>query len=349
MPLSDLGLSPFFLAQLDEHELETLPLGRVATLHPDQATLFTASGPRPAAIGGRLRHGGEPLAVGDWVVFDGDDLARIVRVLDRSSAFRRRGPDDRLQVIAANLDAVFVVTAMDADFSVRRVERYLAAVHAGGAMPVVVATKLDLDPDPLPKLRALERACSGAPVIGCSVVTGVGRDDLLAFVGPGRTAAFAGSSGVGKSTLVNWLCGGEVRATGEVRAADAKGRHTTTTRDLVPLPGGGLLLDTPGMRGFAPGEDAALDVVFDDVAELAARCRYTDCGHGDEPGCAVTEALADGRLDPARLAAWRRLEREAAHAARRADGELARAERDRWKRIHTDFRARDALRGRNRW
>ncbi len=349
MHLHSFGFSSFFLSQLDPSELDTLPVGRVATLHHEQATLLTAAGARPAAIGGRLRHAGELPAVGDWVVVEGDDLLRVVRVLDRASVFRRRGPDDRVQVIAANVDTVFVVGSLDADFSIRRFERYLAAVHASGAAPVIVLTKCDLVDDPLPHIRAAERAAGAVPVVAASVVRGEGRDALLGFVGPGRTAAFTGSSGVGKSTLVNWLCGVELAATGEVRAADAKGRHTTTTRTLVPLPGGGLLLDTPGMRGFGVDEDAALDTVFADVAAVAARCRFGDCGHGGEPGCAIAAALASGELDPARLAAWDRLQREAAHAARLADAELARADKLRWKKIHQQQRAREAFRGKNRW
>jgi ribosome biogenesis GTPase len=342
--LQNLGFSSFFLRQLDEAELETLPVGRVIALSHDHATVLGAAGPRPATLAGRLRHAGAHLAVGDWVVLE--EGARIARILDRATELRRRGPDDRVQVIAANVDTVFIVGSLDADFSIRRFERYLAAVHAGGASPVIVLTKADLVDDPLPAVRAAERAAGAVPVLAVSAARGEGRDNLLAFVGPGRTAAFTGSSGVGKSTLVNWLVGDEVAATGATRADDAKGRHTTTARSIVALPGGGWLLDTPGMRGFGVDGDAALDVVFEDVSALAARCRYGDCTHEAEPGCAVRAALASGALDPARLAAWRRLEREAAHAARLGNAELARAERQKWKQIHMDQRAREAARGR---
>jgi len=343
-----MGLGPFFVSQLEPSELQTLSLGRVAASAHERFTLLTPAGPRPAVLGGRARHEGQLVVVGDWVVYEGEDLLRVVRVLDRSSLFRRRGPDDLPQAIAANVDAVFVATAADADFSVRRVERYLAALADSGALPIVVLTKVDLLADPVPAIRELERVAGASPVVPCSVVTGRGRSDLLGFVGPGRTVAVTGSSGVGKSTLVNWLVGAEVQDTGGVRLEDQKGRHTTTARTLVPLPGGGLLLDTPGMRGFAPESDADLGAVFTELAALAQRCRFGDCAHETEPGCAVGEALERGDLDPARLAAWRRLERAAAHAARQADPGLARAEKIRWKKIHLQHRAREELRGRNR-
>ncbi len=346
--LSELGLSAFFIAQLTPEELESLPVARVAATAHGHYTLLTATGPRPGSLAGRARGAGDLPTVGDWVVVEGEDALRIVRTLERASAFRRRGPDGASQVIAANVDTVFVVTAVGADYSVRRVERYLAALASSGASPVVVLTKVDLVPDPLPRVRALERVLGTIPVVACSVVTGEGCAGLRDFVGPHRTAAFTGSSGVGKSTLVNWLCGEPRQDTGGIRLHDETGKHTTTARTLVPLPGGGLLLDTPGMRAFALEGDADLEAVYAEVAAAAAACRYRDCQHGNEPGCAVQAGIAAGVIDSARLAAWRKLEREAAFAVRRDDPAAVRKEQARWKRIQQDSRAREALRRRNR-
>jgi ribosome biogenesis GTPase / thiamine phosphate phosphatase len=247
------------------------------------------------------------------------------------------------QVVAANVDVVFLVAGLDGDFNLRRIERYVTAIWESGAQPVVVLNKADVrDGDALPALVAeVEAVAMGVPVVALSARAGDGLAALDPHLVPGRTIALVGSSGVGKSTLVNALLGEERLATGAVREDDSRGRHTTTHRELVALPGGAVLLDTPGMREFAlwgEGEDGGdatggLAATFADVEAFAAGCRFGDCAHEAEPGCAVRAALADGTLDPARHASWLKLGRELRAFAIRHDARLARVERAKWKAV----------------
>jgi ribosome biogenesis GTPase len=307
--------------------------------------------PRPAVLRGRLRHealGADDLpTVGDWVALalpdDGGGLAVIEAVLPRDSVFRRHaaGRVTVAQVVAANVDTVLLVAGLDGDFNPRRIERYVSAIWESGAQPVIVLNKADLpDPGALPELVAEVAAVAiGVPVVALSAREGEGIEALAPHLVAGRTVALVGSSGVGKSTLVNALLGEERQATGAVREDDSRGRHTTSHRELVAMPGGAFLLDTPGMREFAlwgeghDGGDASggLEATFADVEELAARCRFGDCAHEAEPGCAVHDALARGTLDPGRHASWVKLRRELRAFAVRHDARLARAERARWK------------------
>jgi ribosome biogenesis GTPase / thiamine phosphate phosphatase len=274
-------------------------------------------------------------AVGDWVALRGE-LA--VAVLARSSAFVRTvaGRTSAAQVVAANLDTVLVVDALTGDARVRRVERYLAVAWSSGATPVVVLTKADLCHDVAAAVEAVREDALGVDVLPVSSVTGQGLDDVRALLGPGRTAAMVGPSGVGKSSLANALAGRPVAGTREIRE-DGRGRHTTTARELHLLPCGGLLVDTPGMRALALYDDAeGVDTAYADVAELAAGCRFRDCGHRGEPGCAVAAAIDVGRLDPARFTAWRKLQAEAHRQLLRVD---ARARAEERARLRTRFRA----------
>jgi ribosome biogenesis GTPase / thiamine phosphate phosphatase len=276
-------------------------------------------------------------AVGDWVGLRGE-LA--VTVLPRSSAFVRTvaGRTSAAQVVAANLDVVLVVDALTGEARLRRVERYLAVAWSSGATPVVVLTKADLCDDVAATVEAVREDALGVDVLAVSSVTGEGLEGLRALLGPGRTAAMVGPSGVGKSSLVNALAGRAVAGTREIRD-DGRGRHTTTARELHLLPGGGLLVDTPGMRELGLYDDAdGVDTAYADVTELAAGCRFRDCAHRGEPGCAVAAAIDDGRLDPARFTAWRKLQAEAHRQLLRVDARARAAERARLRSFHRAIR-----------
>jgi len=302
-------------------------LGRVAVEHRDGFVLYTEAGEIPATLAGRLRHEAEAVwpAVGDWVAFRAaPDRGTIHRVLPRSGVFTRKaaGRAVAAQVVAANVDVVFLVAGLDGDLNLRRLERYLALGWESGAEPVVVLTKTDLCPDVEAAVLEVELTAIGVPVHAVSNVTGEGVEELAPYFAPGRTVAALGSSGAGKSSLVNRLAGEELMATGELRA-DGRGRHTTTNRQLLRLPGGGLYLDTPGMRELRLWEsEEGLAQTFDDVAAAAALCRFADCSHEREPGCGVQAALADGSLGRERYDSWRKLQAELRHLAVKQDARL---------------------------
>src|SRR5687767_13050414 len=277
-------------------------------------------------------------AVGDWVAVRGD---MAVAVLPRTSAFVRTvaGRTSAAQVVAANLDVVLVVDALGGDARLRRVERYLAVAWSSGATPVVVLTKADLCDDVPAAVDLVAEDALGVEVLAVSSVTGEGLDAVRALLGPGRTGAMVGPSGVGKSSLANALAGQTPAATREIRESDGRGRHTTTARELHLLPGGGMLIDTPGMRELGLYDDAeGVDTAYADVASLAAECRFRDCGHRSEPGCAVAAALDDGRLDPARYSAWRKLQAEAHRQLLRVDARARAAEKARLRSFHRAIR-----------
>lgn len=238
------------------------------------------------------------------------------------------------QVIAANVDTVFLMNGLDGDLNPRRLERYLTAAWESGAVPVVVLNKLDLADDRDARIAEVEALAMGTPVVAVSALERRGLEALAPWLEAGRTVALLGSSGVGKSTLVNALLNEERQATGPVREDDSRGRHTTTHRELVPLPGGAMLLDTPGMRELQLwGDEAGLEEAFADVAALATECRFRDCGHTGEPDCAVRAAVERGVLDEGRLASWHKLQRELRRLANRQDARARAAEQARWRAI----------------
>lgn len=284
--------------------------------------------------------------VGDWVaVIDGPDRASIQRVLERRSTLLRRAANTLAepQVVAVNVDVFFVVTAVNRDFNERRLERFVAAVWNSGAEPVVVLNKVDLGANLAPLLEAIDRAAIGVPVVRASAASGEGIEALRSYVAPGKTVAFIGSSGVGKSSLTNRLLGREAQAVGALRE-DERGRHTTSARQLIELPGGGVLIDTPGLRELGLLDDVGgVEVSFADVAAFAERCRFRDCAHEAEPGCGVLAAVASGELAAERLASYRKLLKEIAAAERKRDPILAGRTKARWKEVHRALRAREKI------
>jgi ribosome biogenesis GTPase len=339
--LAQLGWTPALEEQFAPHAADGLEPARVAVEHRDAYILYTARGERQAELSGRLRHAvaerGELPAVGDWVAATATDPALVQAVLPRKTKFSRMAATDNRQtieqVVAANVDVVFLTVGLDGDLNVRRLERYLTLAWESGASPVVVLTKLDLCDDVGAALVEVEAVTVGVPVHTVSNVTGEGVEELAPYLSEGRTVAALGSSGVGKSSLVNRIAGEELMATGDVRA-DGRGRHTTTNRQLLVLPGGGLFLDTPGMRELRLWEsDEGLASTFDDVAAAEANCRFTDCSHEREPDCGVQAALADGSLALERYESWRKLQNELRHLALKQDARLRSEARKEWRRF----------------
>ncbi|HDB1449166.1 TPA: ribosome small subunit-dependent GTPase A [Vibrio cholerae] len=307
--LLELGMRPFFQQQLSLEELENSSLGRIIEHHKSEVVLMSDNGTLRLNLLPKL----EAVCVGDWVVFDHE---RILRVLERQSLFQRKAAGSTLkrQLIAANIDCVFIVSSLNEDFSLNRIERYLALANEAGAQPVIVLTKADLCPDPDDIREQVQKL---DPLLSVHCVNALDSQDVSVlenYCQKGKTIAFLGSSGVGKSTLVNRLLGRHEMETGHIREQDSKGRHTTTHRAIKRLPRGGLLMDTPGMRELQLSDvKEGIQLTFADIESLASQCRFSDCLHENEPGCAVREALESGELSSRRLDNYKKLLREEAH------------------------------------
>jgi ribosome biogenesis GTPase len=333
----DLGLLGWTPELADNLQPGLVP-GRVIAAHRAAFDVQTAEEVLRTRLPGRLVHESVEVAVGDWVGL-GDGLVRAV--LPRRSAIVRTaaGGTSEPQTLAANVDVAFIVSSLGPDLEPRRIERYLVTVWESGASPEIVLTKADRLDDPWEMVASVEAVAIGVPVHVVSAVSGYGLEALRARLSPGETAVLIGSSGVGKSTLVNRWAGRELMATNETRADDDEGRHTTTHRELIVLPGGGVVIDTPGIRELQLW-DGGVEEAFADVEELARRCRFSDCSHNSEPGCAVKAALVSGELLRERYASWVKLQRELRSVAVRADVRLRREEKRRWQQRARDGRAR---------
>ncbi len=346
MTLEKLGWTSSFEEAFRSFGEDGLTPGRISAGFTHLYRVLTGEGELLAEVAGRFRHqagGPEDFpAVGDWVALEprpDEGRATIHAVLPRKSAFVRKTAGDTVlvQVLAANLDTVFLVAGLDRDFNQRRIERALVLAWESGAVPVVLLNKADLcavaDTDA--RKAEVEAVAPGVPVHVVSGRSGDGMEALAPYLAPGLTVALLGSSGVGKSTIVNRLLGEERQRTSEVREHDQRGRHTTTYRELIVLPGGAVLVDTPGLREIQLwGTEEGLETAFDDVARLATGCRFHDCRHRGEPGCAVLAAVEAGELDEGRLASHRKLEAELRHLAVKADLGLEAEQKAKWRSIH---------------
>jgi ribosome biogenesis GTPase len=339
MQLEDFGWTPFFARALESVAIANYRIGRVFLGSRGIYSLYTETGEAEVELSGTFRHAeAEWPVVGDWVLF----RERIVEaVLPRRTRFSRKqaGAKTAEQVMAANCDVIFLVSGLDHNFNLRRIERGLVLAYESGAAPTIVLNKADLCADPAGAVLAAQAVAPGVPVIATSGVAHEGLGALAAVMRPGQTAALIGSSGVGKSTLINALLGHERQRVYDVRDTDSRGRHTTTHRELILLPEGWLIMDLPGLRELQlwAGEEG-IDRTFAEIAALAAECRFRDCRHEGEPGCAVADALAQDNLDPSRFRNFTKMRREVEHLEREQNT-LARLEQKRrWKNIHKEMR-----------
>jgi ribosome biogenesis GTPase len=341
--LETFGWDGFFEALFRSEEGEGMCPARVASDLGESYRLLSEHGELRGELTGRLRHKAQAKqdlpGVGDWVIIKPileESKGVIQQVLPRKSCFIRKeaGFRSRAQIVCANVDTTFVVVSLNDDFNLRRIERYVTAIWDSGSRPVIVLSKSDLCEDADRRILAVESVARGVSIHAISSLTGEGMDYLAAYLAPGSTVAMVGSSGAGKSTLINKMVGSEVRRVREIRSSDDHGRHATSTRDLILLSSGALVLDTPGMRELQLWDaEEGFRETFDDVESLAAGCRFSDCSHNSEPGCAIREALEQGLIDQARIESFEKIRREVEYFELRQRIGARRAEKKRWKKM----------------
>ena len=341
MDLTTFGWSEFFEVGFKPYADKGYMCGRVALEHKNFFRVYTQHGEVLAEISGKLRHEAvnrsDLPAVGDWVVISSRpeaDRVTIHAVLPRRTSFARKiaGSRTEEQIVGANIDTVFLVTSLNQDFSLRRIERYLVTAWESGANPIIILSKADLSDRLSDSINDVQAIARSVPIYAVSVVTGYGLPDVALYFKRGQTVALLGSSGVGKSTLINHLAGVDRLKVQTVREHDERGKHTTTHRELILLPDGGLVLDTPGMRELQLW-DSRLELVFDDIEALAEKCFFSDCRHQDEPRCVVREALAAGTIDSERYESYEKLQKELKYQARRKDKRSEIEEKKKWKKL----------------
>lgn len=354
--LTTFGWDEFFEANFKKYSGSGYTFGRVALEHKNLFRVYTQHGEVRAEISGKLRH--ETVnrrdlpAVGDWVVIRSrpeGGRVMIHAVLPRRTSFVRKSAGSRTeeQIVGANIDTVFLLTSLNQDFSLRRIERYLITACESGAKPIIILSKSDLCDRVAERINEVQAVAPGVPIHSISVVTGRGLDHVAQYFKPGLTVALLGSSGVGKSTLINHLTGVDHLKVQTVREHDDRGRHTTSHRELILLPTGGLVLDTPGMRELQLWDgDESLQLVFEEIEALAGKCFFSDCRHQDEPRCAIREALIAGTIDTGRYESYEKLQKELKYLDRRRDKLSEITEKKRWKKLSRQASERARLKRR---
>ncbi|MFH1891780.1 MAG: ribosome small subunit-dependent GTPase A [Candidatus Zixiibacteriota bacterium] len=363
MNINELGWNSFFEKHFGDSKRGDFIPARIACQHKGRYDIHCSHGSMTAEISGKLQHESvfmaEYPAVGDWVVVTArphEGKAIIHKILPRKSSFSRKailaggrkgiGGETEEQILAANIDTVFLVSGLDRDFNIRRIERYVAIAWDSGANPVVILNKADVCRNLEEPIEEVETVAMGVPVHAVSAIEKTGLDALQQYLARGSTVVFLGSSGVGKSTIINSLLGDDLLKVGGLRVRDQRGRHTTTQREMIILPSGGIVIDTPGMREIQLwSDDEGLSRTFADVEEIADQCRFRNCRHQGEPGCAVEQALEDGTLDRDRFDSYGRLQKELKYLSIRKDQKARLVETAKWKKITKSMRQRYKMRG----